>query len=162
MQVQARHYLRDALLAGTFDKGSLTIKGPLDHFPFNKTNDGAFNIQAPFQQALVQYSPASFNPAGSRRESLNWPQVQQASGELQVNMNHLLVKSANARLGPQAQIQVGRLEVMINDFNDIVVDVNAQLKGSLSDAMQTMLATPLSDKLSPWMSPGLVLSLIHI
>ena len=156
MQAQARHYLRNALQGGVFEKGSLTVKGPLDHFPFNKTNDGVFNIQAPFQQAVVQYSPVPAATATSRREALNWPQLQQASGELQVNMNHLLVKSSNARLGPQAQMQVSRLEVLINDMNDIVVDVNAQLKGSLSDAVQIMLASPLNDKLSPWMNPALV------
>ena len=156
MQVQARHYVRDALLAGTFERASVTVKGPLDHFPFDKTNDGVFTVQAPFQQALVQYSPPTANAASARRDALNWPSLQQATGELQINQNRLQVKSGNARLGAQAQIQVSRLDLVINDLNDIVVDVNTQFKGNLSDAMQVLLSTPLNDKLATWMSPGLV------
>jgi len=153
---QVRHYVRDALQAGSFDKGSLTVKGPLDHFPFNQTNDGVFQLQAPFQQATVVYSPVNPNGSTARREVLNWPQLQQANGELQIHQNHLQVKATGARLGTGGVIQLGRLEVMINDLNDIVVDVNAQFKSNLSDAMQVALNSPLSDKFSPWMNPGLV------
>ena len=104
-------------------------------------------------RAIVQAAPG--NTAG-RRDPLSWPQLQQANGELQINQSHLQLKSASARLGTQGQVQVGRLEVLINDLNDIAVDVNAQFKGNLSDAMQVMLGTPLRDKLGPWMNPGLV------
>ena len=156
MDVQARRYLRDALTYGWFDKAVLNLKGPLDHFPFSKTNDGVFTLQAPFQQVNMQYAPAAPGNTAGRRDPLSWPQLQQANGELQINQSHLQLKSASARLGTQGQVQVGRLEVLINDLNDIAVDVNAQFKGNLSDAMQVMLNTPLRDKLAPWMNPGLV------
>jgi len=152
---QVRHYVRDALQAGSFEKSSLTVKGPLDHFPFSQTNDGVFQLQAPFQQATVVYSPG--NPGGAaRKDALNWPQLQQVNGELQIHQNRLQVKATGARMGAQSQVQVGRLEVQINDLNDIVVDVNAQFKSNLSDAMQVALNTPLNDKFSPWMNPSLV------
>lgn len=156
MDAQARRYLRDALTAGWFDKASLNFKGPLDRFPFSKTNDGVFALQAPFQQVNMQYAPVVAGNAPARREPLGWPGLQQANGELQVNQSRLQVKSSGARLGAQGQVQVGRLEVLINDLSDIVVDVNAQFKSNLSDAMQVMLNTPLQDKIGPWMNPVLV------
>ncbi len=154
MDAQARRYVRDALTAGWFDKATMHLKGPLDHFPFSKTNDGVFTVQAPFQQATVQYAPVAANAGSSRREPPAWPALQQAAGELFINQNHLQVKSSNARLG--SQLQLSRLDVVINDLNDIVVDVNAQIKGNLSDAMQVVLNSPVNDKLGPWMNPGLV------
>ena len=154
MDPQARQYVRDALTAGWFEKASLHLKGPLDHFPFHKTNDGVFTVQAPFQQANVQYAPVTANATSSRRDPPGWPTVQQAAGELLINQNHLQIKSNNARLG--TQLQISRLDLAINDLNDIVVDVNSQFKGNLSDAMQAVLNSPLNDKLGPWMNPGLV------
>jgi len=55
----ARRYVRDALTTGWFDKATVHIQGPLDHFPFHKTNDGIFSVRAPFLQLGVQYAPAA-------------------------------------------------------------------------------------------------------
>ena len=152
MQAQGRHYLRDALVAGQFTQAKLVIQGPLDNFPFVKTNDGVFTIQAPFQQATFQYAPNTPQPLMTSRKDLQtWPALQQLSGELQVNRNRLLIKSGVARMGASAAMQVSKLDVQINDLADIVVEVNAQLKGNLSEALNMVNNSPLADQVKPFL-----------
>ena len=151
MDAQARHYLRDAIGAGQFVKAQVNVQGLLDHFPFAKTNDGVFTVNAPFQQTSFQYVPGPPVTAVAKREQQVWPALQQLSGELQINRNRLLVKSAAARLGAGGVMQVPKLEVQINDLSDIVIDVSAQLKGPLSDALSMVNASPLADKVGPYL-----------
>jgi uncharacterized protein (TIGR02099 family) len=48
-------------------------------------------------------------------------------------------------------MQVPKLEVQINDLNDIVVDVNAQLSGALSDALFMVNNSPLAEQFKPYL-----------
>ncbi len=152
MPASGRRYLRDALLGGQFNQAKLVIQGPLDNFPFAKTNDGVFTIHAPFQQATFQYVPNPAQPLlTARKQPPTWPQLQQLSGELQLNRNRLWVKSGTARIGAGAAIQVPKLEVHINDLDDMVVDVNAQFSGGLSDALFMVNNSPLADQFKPYL-----------
>ena len=147
MPVQGRRYLRDALQGGQFNQAKLVIQGPLDNFPFVKTNDGVFTINAPFQQAAFQYAPTPAQPLMTpRKEAPSWPALQQLSGELQVHRNRLWIKSASARLGAGGIMQVPKLDVQIHDLADIVVEVNASLKGGLSDALTLVNNSPLAEQ----------------
>lgn len=152
MDAPGRRYVRDALTGGQFTQAKLVIQGPLDNFPFVKTNDGVFTINAPFQQASFQYAPSSPQPLMTGRKDVqNWPALQQLSGELQINRNRLLIKSGVARMGVNANMQVPKLEVQINDLADIVVEVNAQLKGNLSDALSMVNNSPLAEQVKPFL-----------
>jgi len=148
MDVGVRRYVRDAIGAGVFSQAKLVLQGPLDHFPFVKSTDGVFTIEAPFQQAQFQYVPST-NPSGNlaRKPPLSWPALQQLAGELQINRNRLQVKSGAARMGPAGMLQVSKLEVQINDMNDPVVDINAVVKSPLMDALQIVRSSPLSERL---------------
>ena len=150
MDVASRRYIHDALITGWFDNATLQLQGPLDHFPFDKTQDGVFSVRAPFLQLGFQYSPPTNTTGSSKPAPSNWPAVQQANGELTVNKNQLHVKANSARIGPMAAMQITQLEVHIPDLNDIVADVNTQLKGSLSDALLTINASPLADSVGKW------------
>lgn len=149
----ARRYVRDAITTGWFDKSTVQLQGPLDHFPFDKTNDGVFNIRAPFLQLGFQYAPAA-SVAGNAKPPNSWPAVQQANGELVINRQLLQVKSSHARIGPMAAMQISQLDVQIPDLHDIVAEVSAQLKGNLSDALLTVNASPLSDAVGRWFNPA--------
>jgi len=154
LALPARRYVRDALSTGWFDKASVKLQGPLDHFPFHTTDDGVFNIRAPFLQLGVQYAPPASTTGNAKPNVNNWPEVQQASGELVINRNKLQVTSNNARMGPMAAIQITQLEVQIPDLLDIVADVSAQFKGNLSDALVTANASPLSESVGRWFNPA--------
>lgn len=146
----ARRYVRDALTTGWFDKATVHIQGPLDHFPFHKTNDGIFSVRAPFLQLGVQYAPAATASGEAKTAPKNWPAVQQAQGELVLNRQQLQVKSSNARMGHMAAMQITQLDVQIPDLNNIVAEVSAQIKGNLSDALLTTHASPLSESVGRW------------
>ena len=149
LSANTRHYLRDAIGAGVFSQAKLVLRGPLDHLPFAKTNDGELAISAPFQQATYQYMPTVSVP---RRDVQSWPALQQLSGELLINRNRLQVKSGVARMGPGGMVQVPKLDVQINDLSEPVVEVNAQVKSNLMDAVQFVRSTPLSDKVGNMLS----------
>ena len=155
MPARDRHYLRDAITSGWFDKASLQIKGPLDHFPFNTTGDGVFLVKAPFQQFGFQYVPPPPVTASTKRPVLIWPAVQQAQGEWQINKAQMQVKSSNARFGTQSALQVTQLEVQVADITQAqaVVDVNARLKGGLTDAVLTLQSSPLAATVGQWFTP---------
>ncbi len=144
MEASVRRYVRDAIGTGVFTQTKLAVQGPLDRFPFAKTNDGVFTITAPFQQASFQYVPGG-NLV--RKDAQTWPGLQQLAGELQINRNRLLVKSASARMGPGGMVQVPKLEVQINDLNDPLVEINALVKSQLMDALQLVHSAPVVDKL---------------
>lgn len=146
MDASVRQYVREAIGAGVFSQAKLVLQGPIDLFPFAKSSDGVFTINAPFQQAQFQYVP---NPSTNlnRKPSPSWPGLQQLSGELQINRNRLQVKSGSARMGPAGMLQVSKLDVQINDMNDPVVDINAVVKSQLMDALQMVRSTPLVDQL---------------
>jgi uncharacterized protein (TIGR02099 family) len=149
LNASTRHYVRDAISAGEFTQAKLVLRGPLDHFPFVKTNDGEFNIAAPFQQAIYQYVPVA---TLLRRDVPMWPALQQLSGELLINRNRLQVKSGVARMGSAGMVQVPKLDVQINDMSDPVVEVNAQVKSQLMDAVQLVRSTPLAEKVGNMLS----------
>ena len=141
---QTRHYVRDALLAGRVSQAAITLKGPLDRFPFARSNEGVFTVVAPFQQLSLQFAPNSVLSPAQRRDKVAWPQLQQASGELKLNRNRLMIKGANARMGSGGSTLVSKLDVQIPDLRDIVVDVNAQLRGNLNDLLQMLKSSPVN------------------
>lgn len=149
----ARRYVRDAITTGWFDKATVQLQGPLDHFPFDQTNDGVFNVRAPFLQLGFQYAPPTSGTGNAKSPNL-WPAVQQANGELVVKRQQLQVKSNHARIGPMAAMQITQLDVQIPDLNDTVAEVSAQLKGNLSDALLTVNASPLADSVGRWFNPA--------
>ena len=154
MDVEARQYLKEATGAGWFEKVSVQIKGHMDHFPFNKTNDGIFLVRAPFQQLGFQFAPAPAPVGLGKRPPLNWPALQQFTGEMVINRNQMQIKSTSARIGQPVALQVTRLDVQIADLNEIVVDVTAQLKGNLHDALLAINNSPLSDSVGSLFNPA--------
>jgi len=154
MDVQARHYLKEATGAGWFEKVSVQIKGNMDRFPFDKTNDGVFTVRAPFQQLGFQYSPTPA-PAGlGRQPPPNWPALQQFAGEMVINRNQMQIKSTSARIGQPVALPLTRLDVQIADMNDIVVDVTVQLKGNLNDTLLAINNSPLSESVGSLFNPA--------
>lgn len=149
LSANTRHYLRDAISAGVFSQTNLVLRGPLDKFPFVKPNEGEFTLSAPFQQANFQYVP----PAPLlRREGPGWPALQQLSGELLIQRSRLQIKSAAARMGPGGMVQIPKLDLQINELSEPVVEVNAQLKSNLMDALQLVRNSPLADKFGAGLS----------
>ncbi len=166
MDEQARHYLRDALLAGRINQASIALKGPLDRFPFARNNEGVFTLKAPYQGLSMQYAPSSVMSPAQRRDKLSWPALQQASGELNLNRNRLWVKGTSGGIGQDASTTVSKLEVQIADLRDIVVDVSAQLRGNLSDAAQILKTSPLNSMtdqaLSQLVATGIAEHQLHL
>jgi hypothetical protein len=72
-----------------------------------------------------------------------------SSGELNLNRNRLSVEGGGGRIGQDGSTVVSKLDVQIADLLNIVVDVTAQLRGNLSDAVQMLKTSPLNSSTDP-------------
>ncbi|MCX7277119.1 MAG: YhdP family protein [Burkholderiales bacterium] len=137
---ETRHYLRDALLAGSSDRVKFRVKGDLHDFPFLKPQLGEFRVVADVKNATYAYSPPSLHPAGS----LPWPALEQLSGELVLDRGSLQVNRATAVLAGAPNLRIHQAEVQIADVEHAVVVFKGQGRGPLPDMLGAMARSPLA------------------
>ena len=136
---EVRQYLREAVLGGTASAVKFKVKGDLFNLPFTDSRQGEFRIAADIRNATFKYVPLSLQPA----QALPWPVLTQLNGELLIDRTRLQVKDARARLGATSGLQVHKLEALIPDLNQAVVQVNAQARGVLSEMLGLVNGSPL-------------------
>ncbi len=135
----ARDYVRDAVRAGSASGVKFKVKGNLANMPFVDPRQGEFRISADIRNASFFYVPSSFAPA----PALPWPPLTRLSGELVFQRAGMEVKGASARIGPGAGLQVGKVEALIPDLKQVTVSVNAQMHGTLSQALGVVNGSPV-------------------
>jgi uncharacterized protein (TIGR02099 family) len=137
---ETRHYLRDALLAGSSNRVKFRVKGDLHDFPFLKPQQGEFRVVADVKNATYVYSPPSLHPAGSPP----WPALEQLSGELVLDRSSLQVNRATAVLAGAPNLRISQAEVQIADVEHAVVVFKGQGRGPLPDMLGAMARSPLA------------------
>ena len=137
---QARHYVRDAVLAGHVNKASFKVQGELRHFPFERPQDGEFHIKAEVRDVRYAYVPSTIQPS----DALPWPTLEQLDGELIFDRRSLSVRNARGRFGTRNALQVIRADATIADLNHSLVEVSANLRGALPDALIQVDGSPLA------------------
>ena len=68
----ARHYVRDAVVAGRASSAVFRVKGDLHDMPFKNPKQGDFRIAAHIQDATYAFVPRSIQPPGE----LPWPALE--------------------------------------------------------------------------------------
>ncbi len=141
MEKQARDYLRAALLGGTASNVKFKVKGDLGKFPFYDSKQGDFRISGAFQNAVFAFAPPFLLP----KDSMLWPVLAQASGEVLIEHDNLQIKGAKASVAGSPGLQVTKGEAAISKLYDSpLVLVNIEGKGPLQEALGVVNNSPVS------------------
>jgi uncharacterized protein (TIGR02099 family) len=135
-----RDYVRDAVLAGSASTVKFKVRGDLNDVPFSNPKLGEFRVSANVRDVTLAYVPRSLQPP----QALPWPALTQLNGELVIDRAQLQVRSARARMGATAGLQVGKLEAVIPDLNQATVTVQAEVKGALAEGLGIVSGSPLA------------------
>ena len=140
MNPLARDYLAQALVAGVGSNTTFRVKGDLAKFPFSTPKQGEFQIAGDFQNASYAYAPALVMGP----DSPPWPLLTQASGALLLDHDSLHIKAAKGLLSSGSGLQFSKTEVAISRLFDApLVEVNAEARGPLTEALAFVNASPL-------------------
>jgi len=137
----ARDYVREAVKGGNASNVRFSVKGDIDQIPARIASQGEFKIMADVSQAQLDYVPASLQNAGE----LPWPAVYDLSGNLVIDRLQLHVIGARGRLGDGTALQLTRVDASIADLLNTQVQVNAEMKGPLKEALRVVNNSPLAD-----------------
>lgn len=135
----ARHYVRDAVVAGTASAVDFRVKGDLHDMPFNDPRQGEFRIAARVKDVTYAFVPPRLQPAGD----LPWPALTQLAGELVFERSSMRIKGASSRFSGFPGLKAGKVEAHIADLAHTVVDVSADARGPLAEMLALMASSPL-------------------
>ncbi len=136
---QARHYVRDGVLAGSASTVAFRVKGDLHDLPFNDPKQGEFRIAAQVQNATYAFVPPSVQPAGE----LPWPALTGLSGELVFERASMQVIGATGMFTGSKNIQISQAQTQIADLEHPVVEVSAQASGPLPEFLDLVQKSPI-------------------
>jgi uncharacterized protein (TIGR02099 family) len=136
---EVRDYVRGAVLGGTASGVKFKVKGDLDRFPFDDAKQGEFRISANVKGVNFAFVPDYLLPKGS----LSWPSLQQVDGDLVIDHATLTARVQRGRLGSTG-VQISNAQGVITDiYSRAQLQVTADAKGPLADALDTVTRSPL-------------------
>lgn len=136
----ARHYVRDAVVAGTASVVDFKVRGDLHDMPFNDPRQGEFRIAARVKDVTYAFVPPQLHP----NDPLRWPALTQLQGELIFERSSMQVRGASGSFAGTSGVRVSRVEASIPDLAHTVVGVNADARGPLSELLGVVNTSPLS------------------
>ncbi len=135
-----RHYVRDAVAQGELSDVKFRVRGDLKHLPFADPKLGEFRVSAKVANAAYAYVPKSIQP----RNAAAWPALTNLNGELVFDRASLQVNGASGRVAGLPGLQLVKADARIPDLmHSATVQVTAELKGPLSDALGFVNNSPL-------------------
>lgn len=140
----ARHYVRDAVVAGVSKKVTFKVKGDLAHLPLHDEKYGEFRIAAQVQDVTYQYLPASLQPP----KTSPWPALNQLQGELIFQGSSMVVRNAKGSMKGLASLKLSNIQAKIPDFSSTKVIVSADAVGALDEMLTLVRTSPVADMTS--------------
>ncbi|RYF26963.1 MAG: TIGR02099 family protein [Comamonadaceae bacterium] len=131
-----RHYVRDAVTAGSASQVQFRVKGDLHDMPFNRPAQGEFRIAAKVKGVTYAYVPPTLQHANE----LPWPALTDLQGELIFDRSTMAVKDATGSFAGASKVRVQQVNARIPDLAHTVVGVVADVRGPLGD-MLAMVGT---------------------
>ncbi|MBV7430644.1 MULTISPECIES: YhdP family protein [unclassified Acidovorax] len=135
----SRHYVRDAVVAGSASNVQFRVKGDLHHLPFNDPRQGEFRIAARVKDVTYAYVPPSLQPAGT----LPWPALTELGGELIFERSSMQVRGATGSFAGRQGLRLSKVDARIPDLAHTVVSVSADARGPLPELLALMGTSPL-------------------
>ncbi|WP_087748032.1 MULTISPECIES: YhdP family protein [unclassified Acidovorax] len=136
----SRHYVRDAIQAGTASNVQFHVKGRLDDMPANDPRQGDFRISARVKDVTLVYVPPRLQSSGDPP----WPALTQLSGELTFDRSSLQVRATTGVFAGTPGVRVSKVEAKIPDLSRTVVDVKADARGPLPELLTILRTSPLA------------------
>ncbi|MFM9902245.1 MAG: YhdP family protein [Polaromonas sp.] len=138
---QARHYVRDAVVQAQLSDVKFKVNGPVQKIPFADASLGDFRISAKVQNGQLAYVPAFLQPPGAPL----WPALTGLSGELLFSRASIDVKGVTGGVLGLPGMQLVKGDARIPDLtHNTTVEVNAALKGPLTEALRYVNTSPVS------------------
>ena len=138
---ESRHYVRDAVVAGSASSVQFRVRGDLHDLPFNDPKQGEFRIAARVKDVTYAYVPTALQPAGTRP----WPALTGLAGELVFERSSMLVRGASGGFAGRPGLRLSRVDARIPDLSHTVVDVSADARGPLAELLALMATSPLGE-----------------
>lgn len=136
----ARHYVRDAVRAGSASRVLFRVKGELLDFPYASGGPGEFHIAAQVRGVDYAYVPTTLQPP----DEPPWPALTGLSGELVFDRASMQVRAANGRLAGAPQLQLQRTDARIADLEFPVVEVDGRVAGPLAEMLALVRQSPIA------------------
>lgn len=139
---EVRRYVRDAVTRGSVGEMQVRVRGDLAQWPFGDARQGEFRIAGKVRDLQMAYVPASLQLAGEKP----WPEVRGIKGELAFEGLSMHLKGASGTLGDTLAVSQLRADIA-NLVQQPVVEVQAEVRGSASQALRVVQQSPLSGML---------------
>jgi len=143
---EARQFLRSAITQGQLTQTAVTLKGNLDHFPFNQGGvSGVFRVEGQYSGLNVDYDPI-------RSGQPHWPALTQAQGTVLLDKLSLSLSASRAlMLDPNGdRVQVSQLALKVPDFElQPELSLDGVLDGQAKAFLSVLRAAPLPSALKP-------------
>jgi uncharacterized protein (TIGR02099 family) len=136
---ESRHYVRDAVVAGSASNVQFRVKGDLQHLPFDDPKQGEFRIAARVKDVTYAYVPPQLQPANT----LPWPALTELGGELIFERSSMQVRGASGGFAGRPGLRLSKVDARIADLAHTVVSVNADARGPLPELLALMSTSPL-------------------
>ena len=140
----ARHYVRDAVVAGSASSVVFRVKGDLHDMPFEDPKKGDFRIAAHVQNATYAFVPRSIQPAGE----LPWPALERLGGELIFERAGMRIQGASGVFSGTRNTQIQKVSAQVPDLSHAVVAVTAQARGPLPELLGVVKTSPVAGLIS--------------
>lgn len=136
---EARHYVRDAVVAGSSHHVEFRVRGDLHDMPFNDPRQGEFRIAARVQDVTYAYVPPHLQTEGE----LPWPALTGLAGELVFERSSMRVQGASGGFAGLHQTRLTQVQAHIPDLSHTVVAVSAQARGPLPELLGFLRGSPV-------------------
>ena len=137
---QARHYVRDAVVAGKATSVEFKVQGDLHDMPFVDSRQGIFRIAAQVKDVTYAYVPQRLQQQGE----LPWPALKNLAGELVFERASMRINSAKGIFEGARAVQLNQVQAHIPDLGHAVVQVSAEALGPLAEMLGVVKVSPLS------------------
>lgn len=138
---ESRHYVRDAVVAGSASQVQFRVKGDLYDLPFVDPAQGEFRIAARMKEVTYAYVPASLLPV----DTLPWPALNGLAGELIFDRASMQVRGASGGFVGSKGLRLSKVDAKIPDLvhSAIEVAVAADARGPLPELLTLLSTSPL-------------------
>ncbi|MFT3812882.1 MAG: YhdP family protein [Acidovorax sp.] len=136
-----RHYVRDAITAGTASGVQFKVRGDLHDLPFSHPGQqGDFFVAAQLKDVAYAYVPPGHQAQGEPP----WPALTQLAGELVFDKASMAVRKASSGFAGSPLTRMAQIEARIPDLAHTVVEVKAQGRGPLPEMLAVVQKSPLA------------------
>ena len=148
----ARNYVSHAIQGGQITSANFKVKGDLWDFPFHRSRDGEFRIQAQVQDLRLDYVPSRPASATEPAWASPWPGFEQISGELEFDRLAMRLRGLQGRLwGTQLRNVAGGIADLADPAARL--ELAGQGRGPAEDLLRYVRSTPLGAGLGAALQP---------